>query len=242
MKHLFILLLVAYTTINANTPTISMPTASGQLNLTLYVNNANAARSNNATTVTNTQANSTIETPLSKALTQLDLKTKISQFNAGFLSQYKWHLLIGSAAAAYSYLCYIIVSGNSYLGQADLWSSWRQDLSLDLLLAIPQEQFAQELLQEIHRRYTNSDTISDLMTPLSLFLLSLEKEEDQIKWYQYAFSWLNYLKATKVVPFSKVKFGKINERLQRITYLKNAFHTWIAKFHYEQPREVEVAE
>lgn len=245
MKHLFLFFIIYSACLYSHNQTIvpaksvSMPTAAGHLNLTLYINNAQDARSNNGTSVVNAQANTQTETPISKALAQLDLKTKLAHFDTGFLSRYKWHLLLGTSAITYGILCYIIVSGNSYLGQAELWSSWRAELSLDQLLSIPQEQFSQDLLQEIHRRYTTSDTISDLMTPLSLFLLALEKEEEQIKWYQYAYSWLTYLKITKVLPFSKVRFAKINERIQRISYLKNSFHTWIAKFHYEQPRILE---
>lgn len=238
----YLLLLVAGTAFGSQPPASPLSnvinTPKGPLHLNLYVNNAYEARSNNSTSVSNLQANThrTTETPLSKVLADLDLKNKFSTINKSFFNDYKWHLLVGSTAITYAMLCYIIISGNSYLGQSDLWSSWRQELTLDQLLSIPQEQFAEELLQEIHRRYTNSDTINDLMTPLSLFLLALEKEEEQIKSYQYYYSWLVYLKITKIVPFSKTKFSKINERLQRITYLKNAFHTWIAKFHYKQPR------
>ncbi len=248
MKRLLFFFIISSACLYGHNQTIvpaksdSMPKAAGHLNLTLYINNAQDARSNNATNVANTQANTRTETPISKALAQLDIKNKLSNFDTGFLSRYKWHLILGTTAITYGALCYIIVSGNSYLGQAELWSSWRAELSLDQLLSIPQEQFSQELLQEIHRRYTTSDTISDLMTPLSLFLLALEKEEEQIKWYQYAYSWLTYLKITKILPFSKVRFGKINERIQRIAYLKNSFHTWIAKFHYEQPRSLEEQE
>lgn len=242
MKYLLLLLVgsafgSANQTVAPGLPnTINTP--KGPLHLNLYVNNAYEARSNNSTSVSNTQANThtPTETPLSKALSELDLKNKLRSFNRNFFNEYKWYLLLGSVAVTYSTLCYIIVSGNSYLGQSDLWSSWRQELTLDQILSIPQEQFAEELLQEIHRRYTNSDTINDLMTPLSLFLLALEKEEEQIKWYQYYYSWLYYFKITKIIPFSKIRFNKINERLQRISYLKNAFHTWIAKFHYKQPR------
>lgn len=238
----YLLLLLASTTFASQHPTSPLSnvinTPKGPLHLNLYVNNAYEARSNNSTSVSNSQANThtTTETPLSKALADLNLKNKFNNFNKNFFNDYKWHLLLGSTALTYAMFCYIIISGNSYLGQTDLWSSWRQELTLDQLLSIPQEQFAEELLQEIHRRYTNSDTVNDLMTPLSLFLLALEKEEEQIKSYQYYYSWLAYLRITKIVPFSKIKFNKINERLQRITYLKNAFHTWIAKFHYKQPR------
>lgn len=243
MKYLLMLSVFGtslYATNQTIVPISSNPinTSKGPLHLSFYVNNAYEARSNNNTDVVNSQANTTTktETPLSKALTDLDLKNKLNALNTNFLSNYKWHLLIGSTAFSYAMLCYVIVSGNSYLGHADLWSSWRKELTLEQLLSIPQEQFSEELLQEIHRRYTNSDTINNLMTPLSLFLLALEKEEEQIKWYQYYYYWFTYLKITKIIPFSKSKFGKINERLQRITYLKNAFHTWIAKFHYKQPR------
>lgn len=239
----FILSLIAMSlTISADQPTTQIKQYP---NITIILHNTQDARSNNSTTVTNTQT-SKGDSPLLKKILDAcpDLKTlpraardeinKLSTSSNNFLDTYKWQIIGGTLVTTYISLCYLIISGNSYLGQSELWSSWRQELPLDQLLAIPQEQFAKELLREIHRRYTDSTTITDLVRPLSLFMISLEQEEEYIKWYQSVYSWISYLKLNKIVPFSKQRFGKINERLQRLAYYKNAFLSWAADYQLEQ--------
>ena len=140
----------------------------------------------------------------------------------------------GALAAGYGYLCYIIASGNSYLAQKDSWANWRQDLTLEQLLAIPQPQFAKELVQEIQRRYTDPAAVTDIVRPLGTFMKVIEKEEEQLLWYQNAFSWLQYSKATAIIPLSTCQFAKLGEKLQRLIYFKNAFQSWAAQYQLEQ--------
>lgn len=164
----------------------------------------------------------------------LKVQKQLQEQGSHFFSNNKWYLLAGTLACSYAYLAYFIMRGNSYLGDANLWSSWHQELPLDQLLAIPQQQMTQELIHEIQRRYTDASSIADIVKPLGMFMVKIDQEEDQIKWYQSVYSWLTYLRLNKLVPVNQNRFGKICERLQRIAYYKNLFKSWTADYQLQQ--------
>lgn len=240
MRNLFILLLFAsiYTYAPATTTSTPIPYGS-TLNFVVNLNNVQEARATNSSTHTNSHTN---DSPLLDKISELwvdphtnqNLVKRIGGNTSSFLNDYKWPLALGTLISVYAYICYIIASGNSYLAQKDLWSSWRHDLTLEQLLAIPQPQFAKELLQEIQRRYTDPAAVTDIVRPLSIFMKMIEQEEQQLLWYQNTFSWLQYIKATTIIPLNKTQFAKISEKLQRLIYFKNAFQSWAAQYQLEQ--------
>lgn len=227
-----------YTIASAATTSTPIPYGS-TLNFVVNLNNVQEARATNSNTHTSSPAS---ESPLLDKLSELwvdpqtnqTLVKRLGNTTGSFLNDYKWPLLLGTLISGYAYLCYIIASGNSYLTQKDLWSSWRQDLTLEQLLAIPQPHFAKELLQEIQRRYTDPAAVTDIVRPLGTFMKVIEQEEQQLLWYQNAFSWLQYIKATTIIPLNKAQFLKIPEKLQRLIYFKNAFQSWAAQYQLEQ--------
>lgn len=212
------------------------------LHFKVKLQNTQNATSNNSTQVSTKHVRSKAgEKPLLQQISKLvpELseadKEKISNFlyPQTYLKRHKWFVLGGLAASMYGLLCYYTYRGNSYLGSNDLWSSWHQELPFDQLLSIPQEQIAKELLHEIQRRYSTPGSITDLIQPLSLFMVTIGQEEETIKWYQWFYSWLAYSRITKIIPFSKQQFAQTKERLQRIAYFKNIFQTWAAQYQLE---------
>lgn len=223
------------------TTTIPLPSGS-TLNFTVNLNNIQEARASNSNVLTRPQCSSASDTPLLDKLTTLwtdpdtkqTLVNRLGKNTGSFISEYKWSLILGTLATGYAYCCYIIASGNHYLERKELWSSWRHDLTFEQLLSIPQTQLAKELLQEIQRRYTDAASLTDIVRPLGVFVKVIEEEEQQLQWYQNAYSWIEYLKIGALIPMRAASFAKITERLQRIAYLKNAFHTWAAHYQLEQ--------
>ena len=214
------------------------------MTLNVYIDNKLDAPSNNINTVNTSQIDQAHDSSILKKLAELKaelpsaqtIKATLANYQSSLWSNYKWHIMGGSLITSYGLLCYLIFSGNAYLGQFDLWSSWRQEMPLDQLLSIPQMQFAQELLSEIQRRYTDPGSLTDLVRPLTLFMQALEKEEETIKWYQSAYSWITYLRLNSLIPFSKVKFAQITARLQRVAYYKNVFQTWAAQYQLDHAK------
>lgn len=210
-------------------------------NFNVVVHNKQDTQSNNSTNVATAQiAKRTEDSPILNKLGQLrpdliipqSIKDQLNGKN-NFFDTYKWHLAGATLLASYAGICYIILRGNSYLGKNDLWSSWHQELPLDQLLAIPQQQFSQELLSEIQRRYNEPASLTDLIQPLTKFMKAIEEEEEQIRWYQSAYSWISYLYLDHIIPFSKQRFNSSTQRLQRIAYFKNVFQSWAAQYQME---------
>lgn len=241
MLMLLIAMASFFSTTFPNTTTIPIPSGS-TLNFTVNLNNIQEARASNSNTITRPQSNTISDSPLLDKLSSIwiDPETKQTLANrfgkntGSFFQEYKWPILIGTATFMYGYLCYIIFSGNSYFAQRSLWSSWRPDLTLEQMLATPQAQFAKELLQEIQRRYTDPASLTDIVRPLGKFMQAIEDEEQQLLWYQNAYSWIEYTKINAIIPLRTAQFGKISERLQRIAYYKNVFHAWAAQYQMEQ--------
>lgn len=242
MIILSIMVVTFFSHVVANTTSIPIPVGS-TLNFTVNLNNVQEARASNNNLMTRPNSNAPLsESPLLDRLTSVwidpstkqTLPNRLSKSTGSFLNDYKWPLLAGLFATGYGYLFYIIASGNSFFSQKDLWSSWRQDLTLEQLLSIPQAQFARELLQEIQRRYTDPAAITDIVRPLGMFMKKIEEEEQALLWYQTSFTRIEYLKLKVIIPLNMAQFEKISERLQRIAYLKNAFHTWAAQYQLEQ--------
>jgi hypothetical protein len=238
-NFLFLLLFSSFYT-NLPGATTSTPIPYGStLNFVVNLNNVQEARATNSNTLTNPCVS---ESPLLDKLSQIwvdphtnqNLVKRISGNTSSLVNDYKWPLALGTLISGYAYMCYIIASGNSYLAQKDLWSSWRQELTLEQLLTIPQPQFAKELLQEIQRRYTDPAAVTDIVRPLGTFMKMIEEEEQQLLWYQNTFSWLQYTKVISIIPLNKTQFTKISEKLQRLIYFKNAFQSWAAHYQLEQ--------
>lgn len=247
MRALVILLIVSglihaiSTESSHENKTITFPHSGAQLNFSFSIKNEHSTRTDNRTTTTARviRNESDTQTPLFNKINQLieTQKENLSNASASFFNTYKWHLLAAALAGSYAYVCYYMLAGNNYLNNHDLWSSWRSDLPLDQLLAIPQAQFAQELLREIQRRYTDAHSITDLVRPLAQFMARIEQEEETLKSYHYYFSWLLFLRMDKLVPISTIRFTKIPERLQRLAYYKNVFQSWAADYQLEQTQK-----
>lgn len=210
-------------------------------NFNVIVENRQEARADNSTKVATAQiAKRSESSPILDKLAELrpdliipqSIKDQLSG-KTNFFDRYKWHLTGSALLASYALVCYIIIRGNSYLGKNELWSSWHQELTLEQILAIPQQQFSQELIREIQRRYNEPASLTDIIQPLTKFMKAIENEEEQIRWYQNAYSWITYLYLDRIAPFSKQRFNSTMQRLQRITYFKNVFQSWAAQYQME---------
>lgn len=155
-----------------------------------------------------------------------DVNTAVQTNIQNFFTQYKWRIIGGSIVGSYVFLCYWIAKGNGYLGQSQLWSSWRQEMPLNQLLAIPQQQCAQDLIQEIRFRYMSMSNEENGRQPFFAFVQDINQEEEQLKWYQTMYERLSWLYITRIVPFSSARFLTIPERLSRLAYYKNLFKSW----------------
>jgi len=131
------------------------------------------------------------------------------------IDAYKWHIAAVLAVGSYGLLSYYAMKGNYYLKRMDLWSSWRKELSLDEILAIPQKQFAQDLFRQVQHRYN-----TNFATSLMLFIKAIDQEEKQIKWYKSLYDWISFLHVKKLMPIDAAIYENCTQQLQRLAYYK----------------------
>lgn len=143
------------------------------------------------------------------------------------VKDYKWHIAGAIALGSYGLLCYYAIKGNHYLKRDDLWSSWRKDLAINDLLMISQQKFAQDLSQEIYRRYN-----VDFTAALVLFIKAIDQEEKDLKWYQSFYAWINSLHIQRLVFIDKALYEQIAQRLQKIAYYKGCIEYMVEKLRY----------
>lgn len=139
------------------------------------------------------------------------------------ISAYKWHIAAALAVGSYGLLYYLIMKGNSYLKRTDLWSSYRKELSLAEILAVPQKQFAQDLFHEVQRRFN-----ANFATSLMLFIKVVDQEEKQIKWYRSLYDWISCLHINKLVPIDTAVYENCAQQLQRLAYYKGCIESIVS--------------
>ena len=163
---------------------------------------------------------------------------ELSKQSKAILKKHKKEIIFGGAAFTYLFICYLLIRGNNYLGRLDIWSSWKVDISLYNLYAIPHEKISRELLIEIQKRYTRSDKPTDFMLPIINFLYDIDKEITQLNFYRKLYVWLKRLRLHYIMPLNTQRFMSIKERLKRTLFIKNIFLTWAAHYKIEHNKTV----
>ena len=195
------------------------------VNFTVYLANTQDSRTSTVSAMSTQQVSMSEPQLISRIPEMRDyLKKEFSVLAPS--SSWWWAVPAASVAIVYAYINYKILKAQSYLKNNQLWSSWRSDIVLEQLLALPQDQLTKELLAEIHRRYFDHTTIADPITPFVTFMNSLEEEEAAINDYLNLVQWLQYLYIARLFPIRPQIYTHTKERMQRLAYYKNVFTTW----------------
>jgi hypothetical protein len=154
---------------------------------------------------------------------------KYKEHATTFAKSHKGLMVAGTLVGTYAAVLYGVLSGNSYLENADLWSEWNADMGDDLL-TIPQQEVAQALIREIQERYVNGQNPSDFISPFIAFVKDIEEEQKWLERYNSLYSYLEPIGGTYVFPFDEELYVDLEEKIARLTYLKNVYHAWIAEY------------
>ena len=173
-----------------------------------------------------------IKTPLifpDKFFSNLPIKewqTKTSSF------LYNKRYFIGGSVVLGGYVltCNYCVQANKYLERTDTWASWRPDTPVELLIAIPQQELAKELILEIQRRYSNPQNPTDFISPLIAFVQTIDEEIIKIKQYAQVYGWITRLHIQVIFPINQKQFNLLGEKYKKLIYLKNIFLSWAAEY------------
>jgi len=149
---------------------------------------------------------------------------------SGFLYERRYVIGTSIILGGYGLACAYFVQGNKYLERTDTWTSWHNDTSLELLISIPQAEFAKELILEIQRRYSNAQNPTDFITPLISFMQIINTEILTIKRYMTAYRWLKQLHLQNMFFINQKQFNLLDEKYKKLLYFKNIFLSWAAEY------------
>lgn len=207
------------------------------INFSVYVSNSNAQDGKVHMTSLTSKKTESQEASLLSKLNELGTSLQ-KNINHAHQAIDKKRIFLGigfiTLSASYLYLWYILAHANTYFKNKNLWSNWQDSLSFEALLAIPQEEFARQLLTEIHRRYAQASAITDILGPITSFINAITEEEQHINQYISLLEWIEYTRVARLFPVERQTRPSLDGRLQRVAYFKNTVQTWAAHYALEQ--------
>ena len=147
-----------------------------------------------------------------------------------FLYQKRYFIGASLIIGSYVFSCHLIVKANKYLENPETWASWRQDIPHELLVTVPQQELAKDLILEVQRRYSNPQNPTDFLTPLITFVHTIDDEITMIKRLNFAYTWIKKLHIAYILPINEKLFCKVEEKLKKLIYLKQIFLAWAAEY------------
>jgi len=147
---------------------------------------------------------------------------------------HKWKLGLSTLAALYGFLLLEIWRSKKQNGK---WGSWKKDIPFADLLAVPQKNLAQQLIDDIKTIYLNAENATNQLAPLIEFLKAIDKELKQEQRSLKINSFIETTRIEKAFPI-KPNTQSIKEKIQRLTYLKNLFTTWLSDYKLQQKKQM----
>ena len=140
------------------------------------------------------------------------------------------------AAAGYSSLQGYLFYLKCKLASPNCWSKWQWEKPIEQMYQTPQAEFAHNLLIDIQRHYTTINNPTDFVTPLTKFMKDTEQEYNYLYKYKKIITYLEKLYISKVFFYDANLLASIDNRLQKLSYIKNTFLSWLAdyKLNYSQ--------
>ena len=120
--------------------------------------------------------------------------------------------------------------------QPNKWSTWKEHIPLEVLLEVPQQEVAEELVDAIKAKYLTTQT-PDLMTPLVQFNNAIDKELTQLNQFVRLHEWLDYTKLAYIFPRQNSQVALAHTKIRRLLYLKDVLLSWMSNYSAEIVRD-----
>lgn len=154
------------------------------------------------------------------------------------LAEYWMQAGICTLVGLYGLLCYKVIKGNTYLGEAGHWADWMQHVSFTELLRMTQREVEEALVAEIQRRYVVQGKSTDFIGPLLSFARDVDQEQAMLTYYGDFMALLKKLRLTILLPLNIKRFEKIEEKINRLSYFRTVFLNWAARYKMEYRRRL----
>lgn len=166
-----------------------------------------------------------------------DTVSAVKERALGFFEQskdlvvdHKFKIIGTSILGLCVFFLYRIYRANIYLANENLWSAWEYSVTMEELLAMPKQELTNKLMIEIQKRYVNVDDPADFLTPMICFMKDVEQELKILNRYNRLYNWSIKIRLNNILPFNKHLFAQIQEKIQRLLYVKNGFASWVAQY------------
>lgn len=158
------------------------------------------------------------------------LGTKVTDF----IDKYKYWTPVTTVSFIYCCLLYKIMSTNKLMSSENSWCNWKPEIEFNKLLAIPQKDLSVELINAIQKKYSDPQNPTNFVTPMVNFVNDTNEEIKNIQDYVKIAKILKKLKTTYVFPVNDEKINLAQEKINKLTYLKNIFTQWSVDFKQQQ--------
>lgn len=144
---------------------------------------------------------------------------------------YKWPLLLLSTTSCYVGLVAFFSWINYYLGQEKSWAKWKHHLSVQELQAYSvdenkKQELMHNLVDSILHRYLNVKEPTNRISPLVQFIITIDREAKQLKYYVFLAKIISKMHLKKIFPINETKIKQAQEGLQRLQLVKDLFVRW----------------
>ncbi len=154
-----------------------------------------------------------------------------------FLYAQRYFIAVGAALGVYVFMCRECAHINHYLECYDSWGAWHKEYSLEMLLAMPQQQIAKDLVIDIQRRYSNNANPTDFISPLISFCKTIDHEIELVNRFLSIYSFLMRTQLLSIFPLNIKRCAELGDIKKRLQYIKNVFLSWAADYKIEHNKK-----
>jgi hypothetical protein len=137
---------------------------------------------------------------------------------------------IYGSACGYGALQYRLSRLNSILLSETCWSLWHNESSIEQLYALGQDTLGDLLLKDIQKSYLDVSKPTDFIQPLAKFIRDVDHEQKMLTEYQKLFRWALIIHIESFCMFNADIIAQLDNRIKRLTYIKQSFLNWLANF------------
>ena len=138
-------------------------------------------------------------------------------------------MIIGGIVVTYGYVLYELQTMQHYLAD-DLWSDWRDEMSIEKLFTIPDDGLMEDLLFAIQRRYSAVTDVDNYILPIKKFFEDVREEKRILDKYNQCIKVITKLPLflPRLFFIDKELVNSIHLKKQRLSYLEGKMQTYFA--------------
>jgi hypothetical protein len=145
-------------------------------------------------------------------------------------SEHKLPFALAGVTASYILFLARLIYLQHYLINCERWSCWKQEFIIEAADTATQKGLAKELVLAIQQRYHKPEKITDFLAPLVSFFNEIEQEKKLLNQFSRLRKSADYFLLTIILPNQQELLRQVNQRMQRLDFLKQLLIQWITEY------------